>query len=137
MDRLDRRFQLMGGGLALGAAACSRPLSAAGTAGQTLLPIPPLIDAREQGLSMRLRAQAGKTSFFPGRPSDTLGYNASYLGPTLRVHSGDEVKVAVTNSMAVDTTVHWHGLLIPGELDGGLHQIITPGATWRPTLPIH
>jgi FtsP/CotA-like multicopper oxidase with cupredoxin domain len=26
--------------------------------------------------------------------------------------------------------------LIPGELDGGPHQIIAPGATWRPTLPI-
>ena len=137
MDRLDRRSLLMGGGLVLGAAACSRPLAAASGAGQTLLPIPPLIDARKQGLSSSLRAQAGPTSFLPGRPSDTLGYNGSYLGPTLRVHTGDEVKVAVTNSMAADTTVHWHGLLISGEFDGGPHQIIAPGATWRPTLPIH
>lgn len=44
--------------------------------------------------------------------------------------------MAVTNALEVDTTVHWHGLLIPGELDGGPHQIIRPGATWRPTLPI-
>ena len=136
MNLLDRRSLLAGAGALLGAAACSRPPAAAGGAGERQLPIPPLIDARLQGQSINLRAQAGKTSFYPGRPSNTLGYNGSYLGPTLRVHRGDEVKVAVTNDMAADTTVHWHGLLVPGDLDGGPHQIIAPAATWRPTLPI-
>lgn len=74
--------------------------------------------------------------FFPGRESDTLGYNGSYLGPTIRVHRGDEVEIAVTNALSEDTTVHWHGLIIPGELDGGPHQIIRPGDAWRPALPI-
>lgn len=44
--------------------------------------------------------------------------------------------VAVSNSLGEDTTIHWHGLLIPGELDGGPHQHIRPGETWRPVLPI-
>ena len=66
----------------------------------------------------------------------TLGYSGSYLGPTLRVHRGDEVEMAVTNALGEDTTVHWHGLLVPGELDGGPHQTIRPGSTWRPVLPI-
>lgn len=100
------------------------------------LHIPPLIDARSQGQAIALTAQAGKTSFFPGRESTTLGYNGYYLGPTLRVHRGDDVEMAVTNSLGVDTTIHWHGLLIPGELDGGPHQLIRPNATWRPVLPI-
>lgn len=42
----------------------------------------------------------------------------------------------MTNTLKEDTTVHWHGLLIPAELDGGPHQIIAPGNVWRPTLPI-
>ncbi|KGH10014.1 multicopper oxidase [Comamonas thiooxydans] len=100
------------------------------------LRIPELIDARDQGQSIALTAQVGKTSFFPGRESVTLGFNGSYLGPTLRVHRGDEVEVAVRNALGEDTTVHWHGLLIPGELDGGPHQTIRPGSTWRPVLPI-
>ena len=136
MNLLDRRSLLAGAGGLLGAAACSRPQATAGGAGERQLPIPPLIDARQQGQAISLRAQAGMTSFYPGRPSNTLGYNGSYLGPTLRVHRGDEVRVAVTNSLAADTTVHWHGLLVAGDLDGGPHQIIAPGATWRPTLPI-
>ncbi|MBZ9566469.1 multicopper oxidase domain-containing protein [Modicisalibacter tunisiensis] len=100
------------------------------------LKIPELIDARDHGQSISLKAQPGKTSFYPGRESETLGYNGSYLGPTLRVHRGDDVEVAVSNTLGEDTTVHWHGLLIPGELDGGPHQTIANGATWRPVLPI-
>ena len=138
MDRFTRRSLILGGGFLLSGAACSRPASSAGegTDSTIPLPIPPLIDAREQRQAINLRVQSGKTAFYPGRLSKTLGYNGSYLGPTLRVYRGDDVNVAVTNDLAADTTVHWHGLLVPGELDGGPHQIISPGATWRPTLPI-
>jgi len=100
------------------------------------LPIPPLLDARGHGQALALTAQSGQHEFFPGKPSSTFGYNGAYLGPTLRVHRGDDVQIAVTNALNVDTTVHWHGLLVPGELDGGPHQIVRPGATWRPVLPI-
>jgi len=100
------------------------------------LKIPELVDARRQGQSIALTAQAGRTAFFPERDSPTLGYNGSYLGPTLRVYRGDDVEIAVTNALGEATTVHWHGLLIPGELDGGPHQTIRPRNTWRPVLPI-
>ena len=100
------------------------------------LRIPDLIDARKQDQSIALNANAGTTAFFPGRESRTLGYNGSYLGPTIRVYRGDDVEMAVTNALNQETTVHWHGLLVPAELDGGPHQVIRPGATWRPVLPI-
>lgn len=136
MAAVIRRSLLAGMGLLLGAGACSRPLAAAGGTGSALLPIPPLVDARQQGSRVSLQVQTGQTTFCPGRPSNTLGYNGGYLGPTIRVHRGDDVSMAVTNVLRADTTVHWHGLLIPGELDGGPHQIISPGETWRPVLPI-
>lgn len=138
MDRFTRRSLIVGGGILLSGAACSRPASSAGEGANSniTLPIPPLIDAREQRQAINLRVQSGETAFYPDRLSKTLGYNGSYLGPTLRVYRGDDVNVAVANNLAVDTTVHWHGLLVPGELDGGPHQIISPGGTWRPTLPI-
>ena len=131
---LDRRSLLVGGAALFATAACSRSAST-GSGGQTPLPVPPLLDAGASR-SFALRVQSGTTSFYPGRPSDTLGYNGSYLGPTIRVRRGDDVAAAVTNGLGADTTVHWHGLLVPGELDGGPHQLIAPGATWRPTLPI-
>ena len=100
------------------------------------LRIPPLLDARRQGQSISLTAQAGTTEFFAGRKSATLGYNGHYLGPTILMHRGDDVQMAVTNALGTDTTVHWHGMLIAAQLDGGPHQLIRPGATWRPVLPV-
>ena len=100
------------------------------------LQIPPLLDARSSGQSISLTARAGQTQFFAGRSSPTQGYNGSYLGPTLRLHRGDDVQMAVTNALARDTSVHWHGLLIPAEVDGGPHQLIRPGETWRPVLAV-
>lgn len=132
---LDRRSLLAGGTALFATAACSRSASTLDAKRQNLLPMPPLLDTRSNR-SFALQVQSGTTSFYPGRPSDTLGYNGSYLGPTIRVRRGDDVAAAVTNGLKADTTVHWHGLLVPGELDGGPHQIIAPGATWRPTLPI-
>jgi blue copper oxidase len=100
------------------------------------LRIPPLLDARRQGQAIALSVMEGTEEFFPGRSSETFGYNGSYLGPTLRMHRGDDVQVSVSNSLAEATTVHWHGLIVPAELDGGPHQLIAPGATWRPVLPV-
>lgn len=100
------------------------------------LPIPPLLDARAGGGAIALAAQPGQTEFWPGQASVTAGYNGSYLGPTLRVHSGDEVRFAVTNALAEETTVHWHGLLVPSAVDGGPHNGIPAGGSWRPTVPV-
>lgn len=132
-----RRQALAGGGAVLtgatmfGARACaqSAPLS-------TPLPIPKLIDAREQGNSIALAAQSGRHEFVKGRPVQTYGYSGSILGPTIRVRSGDEVAVTLKNGIEAATTVHWHGLLIPGDRDGGPRNIIEPGKALRVVLPI-
>ena len=100
------------------------------------LRIPPLLDARQHGQAIALSVQEGSEEFFPGHLSETFGYDGSYLGPTIRVYRGDDVQVSVANSLAEATTVHWHGLIVAAQLDGGPHQLIAPGATWRPVLPV-
>lgn len=44
--------------------------------------------------------------------------------------------MTIENALDVDTTVHWHGLLVPGDFDGGPHQVIKSGRSWRPRLKI-
>ncbi len=136
--KLSRRSLLEGGAVIGASALVPRPLwdAAAAAAQPQSLHIPALLDARKLAHSVSLEVQVGNTEFFPGRTSKTLGYNGSYLGPTIRANRGDEVEIAVINALEEDTTVHWHGLLIPAELDGSPHQLIRPGTTWRPTLPI-
>lgn len=83
-----------------------------------------------------LKAQAGFTRFWPDLATATFGYNGSYLGPILRFRQGEKVRIQVLNELAEPTTVHWHGLVVPGDQDGGPHQIIQPGATWTPEFTV-
>jgi blue copper oxidase len=49
---------------------------------------------------------------------------------------GDEIEMMVENALDTVTTVHWHGLLVPGDCDGGPQQLIPPGDRWCPVLKI-
>jgi FtsP/CotA-like multicopper oxidase with cupredoxin domain len=100
-------------------------------------PLPGLavLDATRSN-AFSLAAVAGETEFAPGVPSPTLGFNQPYLGPLVKVTTGATVTASVENRTGRPVSAHWHGLLVRGELDGGPHQPIAPGAFWRPTLPI-
>ena len=103
------------------------------------LPIPQLLkdkDAEEGKAEFDLKVQYGKKEFIKGYEANTLGYNGDYLGPIIRVNKGDEVKINVTNTLDEPTTVHWHGLEVPAEMDGGPHQIVVPNTTWSPYFTI-
>ena len=100
----------------------------------TPLPIPQLVDAAKLGNAVRLKIASGRHEFIKGKPATAYGYSAPVLGPVVRVHNGDNVEMTIKNGLDCHTTVHWHGLSVPGNLDGGPHQIIEPGGTWRPVL---
>ena len=63
------------------------------------LAIPPLDPGRASGDSVTysLAVQPGQTDFGLGTMTDTFGVNQSYLGPTLRMRTGDQVTVQVSN----------------------------------------
>ena len=100
------------------------------------LPIPSLIDAARQGNAVKLKVSFGQHAFVEGKPTHCYGYSAPVLGPAIRLRRGDQVQMTVENALHIDTTVHWHGLLVPGDVDGGPHQVIKSGGTWRPILKI-
>lgn len=103
------------------------------------LAIPPLAESRVDDDGTRvfeLTAQEGTTEFRDGVPTRTWGFNGAHLGPTLRAEVGERVAVEVTNGLEEATTVHWHGMHLPPEMDGGPHQVVEPGGTWRPTWQV-
>ncbi len=55
---------------------------------------------------------------YSGQPAQAMVVNDSYPGPVLRFKEGDTARITVTNHLDVDTSVHWHGLLLPPEQDG-------------------
>ncbi|HOY77938.1 MAG TPA: multicopper oxidase domain-containing protein [Hyphomonadaceae bacterium] len=110
--------------------------TAEGQNARTALPIPELVDARNQNGAIKLIAAEGQHAFLPGRPTKTYGFSAPYLGPVVRIHKGDEVEFTVENRLDRAATAHWHGVLVPAALDGGPHALIRPGGIWRPVLKI-
>ncbi|AJJ62152.1 multicopper oxidase CueO [Yersinia aldovae] len=113
---------------ALGAAT-SLPLwsRAALAADFTPLPIPPLLQPDTNG-HINLNIQTGTMAWLPSAATQTWGYNGNLLGPAIRLQRGKPVTIDVTNSLPEATTVHWHGLEIPGDVDGGPQALIQPGA---------
>jgi FtsP/CotA-like multicopper oxidase with cupredoxin domain len=101
---------------------------------QNPLVIPPQLEPHlENGEKVfNLTMQQGETEILSGKHTKTWGYNGSYLGPTIRAHTGDRVRLNIINNIGETTTVHWHGMELPAAMDGGPHQIIEPGASWQP-----
>ncbi len=55
---------------------------------------------------------------FTGRRVVATTVNGSAPGPILRWREGDTVTLAVTNRLPVPTSIHWHGIRCPAEMDG-------------------
>jgi blue copper oxidase len=91
------------------------------------LPIPNLLTADSRS-RISLTVQRGKTQFGPHNAT-TWGYNGNLLGPALQLQQGKTVTVDIHNQLPEETTLHWHGLEISGEVDGGPQGVIKPGAT--------
>ena len=68
-----------------------------------------------------------------GAPRIAQTINGSLPGPLLRLREGDTVTLRVRNALEEDTSIHWHGLILPANMDGvpglsfhGIH----PGETY-------
>lgn len=90
------------------------------------LPIPPLLEPDGQG-QIALTIQSGKTLFRGATPTTTWGYSGALLGPALRLKKDSDVILLISNQLTEATTVHLHGLEVPGNADGGPQAIIEPG----------
>ena len=73
-----------------------------------------------------------------GRSGHTFAVNGSVPGPLVRLKEGEAVTLRVANHLAQDTSIHWHGLLLPFQFDGvpGVSfPGIKPGETFVYELP--
>jgi CopA family copper-resistance protein len=70
---------------------------------------------------------------FTGTPRMATTINGSIPAPTLRLREGDAVTIRVTNRLPVATSIHWHGIILPYQMDGvpGISFAgIAPGETF-------
>ncbi len=90
-----------------------------------------------------LRAAPGRVDLGGGKFSSVLGYQLPndttiyFPGPTFRADSGSSVNIYFSNGLAEQTTIHWHGMIVPGgATDGHLRYPVAPGGTYNYNFPI-
>lgn len=117
------------------ASSCSLLLKACGGGGggsnddpESTLPIPEIVRS-DSANAVTLRLQKGQYPFLDGKPADTFGVNGALLGPAIFLKKGDRLNVRVENGLDEDSVLHWHGLLVDGQYDGGPQSAIGAGGS--------
>jgi len=112
-----------------------------GTAGQALREPTGVtdLDPDPRFLEFNLSAAAMQYEFLSGLPSTVLAYNGQIPGPTIEATAGDEIVVHFRNNLDQPTTIHWHGIRLTPEMDGGplSQEPVPPGGSfeYRFTVP--
>jgi blue copper oxidase len=134
----SRRAILIGGAAAAGGALAASYGLLAQTNQQVggPLPMPRLVDAATNGGVFDLSIQQGETRIVPTAVTRTFGYSGSMLGPVIRIRSGQTVRADITNRLPVESSVHWHGLFVPSDVDGPFNPI-PAGQSWSPELKVN
>ena len=107
-----RRFVhgLAAGGVMLGLSPWSRPARAAGATSTGAAPV-------LRGTEFNLEVAESPVNF-TGSPRMATTINGSIPAPTLRWREGDEITIRVTNRLRESTSIHWHGIILPYQMDG-------------------
>lgn len=81
-----------------------------------------------------------KTVFFAGKSRKAIVVNNQLPAPTLHFKEGDHVTIHVHNQLDQETAIHWHGILVPWQMDGVLgitQQGIPPGGVFHYQFTLH
>ncbi|WP_027165657.1 DUF4396 domain-containing protein [Mesorhizobium sp. WSM3224] len=88
----------------------------------------------ENGVKVfELRASVIRWQILPDVTVDAYAYNGQIPGPRIHIRQGDRVRINVTNALPEEATVHWHGLILPNQMDGPAEITqapIEPGQTY-------
>jgi FtsP/CotA-like multicopper oxidase with cupredoxin domain len=111
-----------------------RLLAGAGAASLLALPWPAAAEGPGDA-RYTLTARTGKAALQgAGKPETGIwGFEGTAPGPVLRVRQGHRLDVKLVNQLAQPTTIHWHGIRVPNDMDGvpGLTQdAVKPGETY-------
>lgn len=124
---------LAGGGLTALLQACIAPAPPASTTSGRV---------GAQPVEITLTAEKQRTPILAGPATETWGYRGeivsgdadvvqsipgSYLGPILHLRQGQRVRVNLQNALDEATIIHWHGLIMPPDMDGHPHDAVDAG----------
>lgn len=80
-----------------------------------------------------LRTSVIRWTILPGVTVDAYAYNGQIPGPRIHIRQGNRVRINLINGLPEETTVHWHGLILPNQMDGPAEitqKPIPPGGSY-------
>ena len=123
--------------------------SAVGLAAASALPVPAWAKGSPQSLAAKGFGELSGEDIYltiaehhfaaGGRHGHAIAINGTIPGPLIRLKEGQDVRLHVTNRLGEDSSIHWHGLLLPFQFDGvpGVSfPGIRPGQTFTYEFPI-
>ncbi|MGV3729486.1 MAG: copper resistance system multicopper oxidase [Sphingopyxis sp.] len=127
--QIDRRGFVNGalGGGALAALAACYPAWAQPVSAGIAPPLPSV-----SGTDIRLRI-ARQTLRVDGKVTRAIGINGTVPGPLIRLKEGQQARLTVVNDLDEDSSIHWHGLILPFQMDG-VPGVSFPGIKPRSTF---
>ena len=95
-----------------------------------------VLEARiENGVKVfDIEASVIRWTILDGVEVDAYAFNRLVPGPRLQLVEGDRVRIDFRNALPESTTVHWHGLIVPNEMDGPAEITqapVPPGGSYR------
>ena len=95
-----------------------------------------VLEARiENGVKVfDIEASVIRWTILDGVEVDAYAFNRLVPGPRLQLVEGDRVRIDFRNALPESTTVHWHGLIVPNEMDGPAEitqKAVPPGGSYR------
>ncbi|MFV9997520.1 MAG: cell division protein FtsP [Arsenophonus endosymbiont of Dermacentor nuttalli] len=132
---LSRRRFLKLSSIAMGVSMLPASVRAEKNKGYPLLPVPPLLESHF-GQPLFLTLKKSYWSFDGRHRTKTIGCNGYYLGPTIRVETGSDLKLVYSNRLSEEVSMTVSGLQVPGTQIGGAARLMSPNVDWSPVLPI-
>jgi len=93
------------------------------------LAIPEDLNPDPNILEIELEAKITDIEIIEGTTTPVWTYGGTLPGPLIKAKVGDTVIIHLKNSLPDSTTIHWHGLRVPNQMDG------VPGVTQPPVEP--
>jgi len=84
-------------------------------------------------VTVHLEPSETRWQIAPGQAVSGYGFNRQVPGPTIEADVGDTLVVELTNGLPEPTSIHWHGLRVPADMDGTqlVQQPVLPGETFE------
>ena len=112
---------------------------------ESTLPAKGGISGVEPDVEIAIRAVPNKIAILPGEQTRVWQYQAellkgpsdvlqnlpdTYLGPAIKLNTGQQIRVHFTNELSEPSIIHWHGLHVPQEADGHPRFAVGSGETY-------